>query len=461
MPRLSTPDQTIRSTAPEQLAARSVRASDGVSVRYDAAPRFGLITNWMRRRLVGWLMKLDADQVVLLDGPRRIVCGNCQHAELTAALEVTDSRFYWLLLTGGSLGVAEAYLCGYWQSDNLTTLLRIFARHSDSLIRVDHKSLAWLRRPWQMFTNWLNRNSRSGSRRNIAAHYDLSNEFFSLFLDPTMTYSSGLFPQATSSMEEASLAKYDRICRKLDLSSDDHVLEIGTGWGGFAIYAAQRYGCRVTTTTISREQRLLALERVKAAGLENQITILSSDYRDLSSTYDKLVSIEMIEAVGHAYLPNYFEHCCRLLKPNGVFVLQAITIPDQRYRAYCRGVDFIQRYIFPGGCLPSLNAIQTAVAGKTDFQLIHLEDFAAHYARTLANWSQAFEQREVEIRGLGMDDRFIRAWAYYFAYCRAGFEERQVGVSQLVFARSQARIEPFLEPLVSPAPHFGNAMTGE
>jgi cyclopropane-fatty-acyl-phospholipid synthase len=237
----------------------------------------------------------------------------------------------------------------------------------------------------------------------------------------------------------------------LKLSPADHLLEIGTGWGGFAIYATREYGCRVTTTTISQEQYELAQRRVADAGLENRITILASDYRDLQGSFDKLVSIEMIEAVGHRYLSTYFEHCCRLLKPAGLFVLQAITIPDQRYEAYRRGVDFIQRYIFPGGCLPSLGAIHHAIARSSDFQLVHQEDFAAHYARTLSHWHDEFRLHEADIRELGMDNRFLRAWEYYFSYCQAAFAERQVGVSQLVFARSKARTDLLWEvPPVGP-----------
>jgi cyclopropane-fatty-acyl-phospholipid synthase len=263
-------------------------------------------------------------------------------------------------------------------------------------------------------------------------------------LDSTMTYSSGVFPSPNATLKEASVEKYDRICRKLQLSPQDHVLEIGTGWGGFAEHAARQYGCQVTTTTISHQQHAYAARRFSDASLGERVTLLKDDYRDLSGEYDKLVSIEMIEAVGEKFLPSYFEKCSELLKPDGMMLLQAITIPDHRYDRYRKSVDFIQRYVFPGGFLPSMGAIGNCIGRKTDFRFFHAEDFGSHYARTLADWRVNF-WREIEaVRSLGFDDRFIRTWHYYLCYCEAGFYERQIGVSQLLLTRPACRREPLL-----------------
>jgi cyclopropane-fatty-acyl-phospholipid synthase len=292
--------------------------------------------------------------------------------------------------------------------------------------------------------NWLRRNTRTGSKRNIADHYDLSNDFFAAMLDPTMTYSSGVFLTSTSTLAEASAEKYDRICRKLLLTPNDHVLEIGTGWGGFALHAAKHYGCQVTTTTISQEQHAFAATRIREALLEDRITLLSDDYRDLHGHYDKLVSIEMIEAVGEKFLPEYFSKCSELLKPEGMMLLQAITIPDFRYDRYRKSVDFIQRYVFPGGFLPSIGAIGDGISRSTDFRFFHAEDFGSHYARTLFLWRRNFWENIDKVRSLGFDERFIRTWHYYLCYCEAGFRERQIGVSQLLLAKPACRREPLL-----------------
>jgi cyclopropane-fatty-acyl-phospholipid synthase len=284
-------------------------------------------------------------------------------------------------------------------------------------------------------THRLNRKTRRGSRRNIAAHYDLSNDFYKLFLDETMTYSSGVFNTPDDSMREASIEKYDRLCQKLDLDNTDHVLEIGTGWGGFSIHAAKTYGCRVTTTTISSEQHEFARQRIEQEGLQDRVTLLQKDYRDLTGQYDKLVSIEMIEAVGHEYLPTYFRTCSDRLKPDGLFAFQAITIPDQRYESYRRSVDFIQKYVFPGGFLPSVGALSAAVGKYTDMQWIHFEDFAEHYARTLECWREKLFENIVEVRKLGMKDSFLRLWEFYLCYCEGGFREKQIGVAQILLQK--------------------------
>ncbi len=324
---------------------------------------------------------------------------------------------------------------------NLTTAMRVLAQNDEVLAGVE-TGAARLVRPLRAAVNWLRRNTRAGSKRNISAHYDLSNDFFALMLDPTMTYSSGVFPSPAATLEEASIEKYDRICRKLQLSPQDHVLEIGTGWGGFAEHAVKNYGCRVTTTTISDEQHAYAKQRFQEAGIADRVSLLKDDYRDLRGTYDKLVSIEMIEAVGEKFLPGYFAKCSELLKPHGMMCLQAITIPDHRYDTYRKSVDFIQRYIFPGGFLPSMGAMARCIGRGTDFRFLHVEDFAPHYATTLAHWRRNF-WREIEaVRSLGFDERFIRTWHYYLCYCEAGFRERQIGVAQLVLTKPACRREP-------------------
>lgn len=361
--------------------------------------------------------------------------------ELCAKIRVHDARFYRHVVLGGSLGAAEAYLEGYWDSDDLTTLLRLMARNLEAASELN-SALAWIGSPLRRAISVLNRNTRSGSRRNIAAHYDLGNEFFEQFLDDTMAYSCGIFEHPNSTLRDASVAKFDRICQALRLGPSDHLLEIGTGWGGFAIYAAANYGCRVTTTTISRQQFEYANARVRERDLQNRVELLLKDYRDLKGTYNKLASIEMIEAVGHEFLPTYFAKCSKLLARDGMMALQAITIPDQRYETYRKSVDFIQKHIFPGGCLPSLGAICHSVRDCTDMRISHLQDLAPHYAQTLAAWRGRFQNRLERIRSFGVDEWFLRSWDYYFCYCEAGFQERQTGVSQILLSKPDCRNEP-------------------
>jgi cyclopropane-fatty-acyl-phospholipid synthase len=284
-----------------------------------------------------------------------------------------------------------------------------------------------------------NRNTHDGSRKNISAHYDLGNDFFRLFLDPTMMYSSALFAGQRATLEDASIAKLDEICRQLELEADDHLLEIGTGWGGMAIHAARNYGCRVTTTTISREQFEHATAMVAEAGLQDRVTVLCEDYRHLEGRYDKLVSIEMIEAVGHQFYSNYFSCCSQLLKPGGKMVIQAITMSDQRYLQARDNVDFIKRYIFQGGCLPSIAVISDHLARDTDMQMVHLRDITPDYALTLAHWRERFMERLEDVREMGFDDQFIRMWEFYLAYCEGGFRERIISTVQLAFAKPAYR----------------------
>ncbi len=384
------------------------------------------------------LAQIEFGQLTLVDDEGTTQFGHADTAGLQATLSVHHPRFYRAVAWGGGLGAAESYLRDEWDADDLTTVMRILASNFAALAGVE-KGTARFLRTLRWAVHWLRRNTRAGAKRNISSHYDLSNDFFAVMLDPTMTYSSGVFPSRDASLEEASIEKYDRICRKLQLSPQDHVLEIGTGWGGFAQHAAERYGCRVTTTTISDQQHAYAANRFLKAGLDHQITLLKSDYRDLQGEFDKLVSIEMIEAVGEKYLPGYFAKCSELLKPNGMLALQAITIPDHRYDQYRKSVDFIQQYVFPGGFLPSIAAISNCVRHHTDLRFFHLEDFGEHYAETLKRWRENFWLHRERMAGFGFDNRFLRTWHYYLCYCEAGFRERQIGVCQLLLTKPACR----------------------
>jgi cyclopropane-fatty-acyl-phospholipid synthase len=350
------------------------------------------------------------------------------------------------ILFGGSIGAAEAYMQGLWSADALTMVMRILALNQKAFEDME-KGLARLTTPLYRLYHFIRKNTTAGSRKNIMAHYDLGNDFYTLFLDETMTYSCGIFEKPESTLQQASEAKYDRICRKLQLTPGDRLIEIGTGWGGFAIHAAQNYRVQVTTTTISDEQFRFAAKRIKAAGLEDRITLLKEDYRSLDGKFDKLVSIEMIEAVGHQYLKTFFRICSRLLKDDGLMALQAITIGDQIFDRHKRSVDFIKRYIFPGSCIPSITAIGNAIAEVTDLRLVHLEDITAHYARTLREWRRRFFGNIDKVRALGFSDPFIRMWEYYFCYCEGGFAERYIGDVQMLFAKPLCRRESlFTDP---------------
>lgn len=390
---------------------------------------------WCKRIVLNQLKNLQGGVVEIVDHEGTCVVGDEQHDAIRVSIEVHDFSFYRDIILGGNLGVAEAYLQRKWTCDDLPGLIRIFCRNMSETSAMN-RGVAWFSRMIATISHRFSRNSMTGSKRNIAAHYDLSNEFFQIFLDPTMMYSSAYFTHPEMSLEQASIAKLDRICRKLELKESDHLVEIGTGWGGLAIYAAQNYGCRVTTTTISEQQFALAQERVRAAGLKEQITLLFEDYRNLIGQYDKLVSIEMIEAVGHEYLGAYMTQCHDLLKPGGKLLIQGITIPDQRYEVYRKSVDFIQKYIFPGGHLPSIGAIHEAASRNSHLRLVNIEDFGHSYALTLREWRRRFFDRIDDVRELGFDERFINMWDYYFSYCEGAFLERAVGVSQIVYDRA-------------------------
>jgi cyclopropane-fatty-acyl-phospholipid synthase len=353
-------------------------------------------------------------------------------------VRVLDPALYTALALRGSVGAAEAFMDGAWECDDLVALVRILVLNRDILEGLD-SGLARIAGAVLRVAHGLRRNTLSGSRRNIAAHYDLGNEFFGLFLSPDLMYSSALFETPEDTLERASTTKLERICSQLQLTAADHVLEIGTGWGGFAEHAASRHGCRVTTTTISHEQHRFAVERIARAGLSNRVTVLLKDYRELTGQYDKLVSIEMIEAVGAEYLPTYFEQVRRLLKPEGLALLQAITIEDHGYLKALRAVDFIKAYIFPGSFIPSINAMLAAKTQVSDLALIRLEDFGLSYALTLAAWRKAFLEHRSEARAQGFDEPFLRMWEFYLAYCEGGFRERSIGVAHLLFAGPEYR----------------------
>jgi cyclopropane-fatty-acyl-phospholipid synthase len=358
----------------------------------------------------------------------------CREAPLRARVQVRDTAFYRDVALRGSVGAAESYMEGQWDSDDLVSLVRILVANRELLDGLEGGAArlsGWVLRA----AHALRRNTRAGSRRNIAAHYDLGNEFFALFLSKDLMYSSALWEPGTDTLEHASQRKLARICARLELKASDHVLEIGTGWGGFALYAAAHHGCRVTTTTISLEQQRLALECVRQAGLAERVTVLLEDYRTLSGAYDKLVSIEMVEAIGAAFLPTYFGKVTQLLKAEGLALLQAITIEDHRYSQALHSVDFIKRHVFPGSFIPSIQAMLEAKTRVSDLALVHLEDFGLSYAATLAAWRAAFLARADEVRAQGFDERFLRMWNFYLAYCEGGFRERSIGVAQLLFAR--------------------------
>jgi cyclopropane-fatty-acyl-phospholipid synthase len=395
----------------------------------------------MQRGVLRQLEKLSTGQLVLQHDDETFVFGSDTECEPQATVTVHSAEFFRRVALNGSLGFAESYLLGEWSCDSLTSLIRVICRNlhvSDGADSGFAKLVKSIARRWHQRHS----NSKQNSLRNIHAHYDLGNEFYSQFLDETMTYSCGVFLSEDSSLKEAQVEKVDRICRKLDLGPSDHLVEIGTGWGALAIHAARKYGCRVTTTTISREQFEFAKQRVEEAGLGDRITLLLEDYRDLTGQFDKLASCEMIEAVGYEYFDTFFRKCGELLKPDGQMVLQGITMSEQRYERYLKQVDFIQRYIFPGGCLITASAVVDSVTRTSDMRLVHLEDLAPHYARTLQIWRKQFFGRLYEVRALGFPESFIRLWGYYLCYCEAAFTERLVGTVQMQFAKSRCHNDP-------------------
>ena len=395
-------------------------------------PRPGVLDNFARRVVFQQLERLESGNLQLVEGAQCITFGEAVvRAKLHARIEVMDPSFYSDIAFGGSVGAGEAYMRGSWQCDDLVSLVRILLRNRQVLDNME-TGTAWITRSMQRFLHWINRNTRSGARRNISAHYDLGNDFFALWLDETMMYSSAIFEHEDQSLADAQQHRLDVVCRKLAFGPDDHIIEVGTGWGGFAIHAAQKYGCRVTTTTISKQQYEMARRRVQQAGLQDRIELLLEDYRDLEGSYDKLVSIEMIEAIGSDQYDTYFGQCSRLLKPGGRMLIQAITIHDDQYAYAQKNADFIQRYIFPGSCLPSLGVMTETIARVGDMLVTDVEDIGRDYALTLNHWRRNFFEHIHEVIDMGYPEEFIWMWEFYLCYCEGGFIEGAISDVHLV-----------------------------
>jgi len=391
-----------------------------------------------RKIVFSSLNRLEEGQLTLHDNNQTWHFGTPQKNKTnTAEIKIHNEKFYTAVLFGGGIGLAESYVNGDWTTDNLTQLLRVLLRNQKDLTSID-KGLLKIQSAFRWVKHQLKRNTLTGSRKNIASHYDLSNDFFKVFLDKTLMYSCAVFPSPEATLEEASTHKLDKICQKLSLQPGQKIIEIGTGWGGFALHAAEHYGCDVTTTTISKKQYELAAERIHQKKLDKKITLLQQDYRTLEGTYDKLVSIEMIEAVGHQYYNTFFNTCSRLLKPDGQMLLQAITIEDQSYEKAKDNVDFIKLHIFPGTCIPSVTALLKSITASSDLRLFHLEDIGAHYAKTLASWRENFLSHRNKIYALGFDDHTIRMWDFYFSYCEAGFSEGYISDVQMLCSKPNA-----------------------
>ena len=412
-------------------------ANPGIAARSGTDNRASFLARMCRKALRHRLRGLQHGKLRVRDPLGNWSVG--EDGELDAELDVFDLHFYADAVLEGSLGVAGSWSEGIWNTPDLTTLLRLMVRNMDKIDAMEGGA-ATVMNLVARFRHWGNRNSRNGSARNIHEHYDLGNDLFATFLDDSMTYSSGIYLTEESSLADAQFEKLDRICRKLALKPEHHVVEIGTGWGSFAIHAAKHYGCKVTTTTISEEQLKLAQQRVLDAGLQDLIELKLTDYRDLEGQYDRLVSIEMIEAVGHQYLPVYFEQCAALLKPEGSMVIQAINMPDQRYDQYLKSTDFIQAVVFPGSCCAALTAIMDAMKSHTDLKLVHLEDIGRDYARTLADWRHRFRAAINDVYDLGYSQAFARMWVYYLSYCEAGFAERYTSTTQLMFEKPRCGV---------------------
>lgn len=399
------------------------------------------LSSWQkgaRRAILRGLSRLEYGQLTLVerfsesDPAEQMTFGAGDG--IRAEIVVSNPNFYWRILRGGSIGGAESYIENEWDSSDLTAVIELVAANQSWLDRIEAQT-GLVKRLATKIGHWLNRNTVKQAKQNILAHYDLGNDLYQTFLDKEMLYSSGCYDSPTDTLEQAQINKMERLCQQLQLSSSDHVVEIGTGWGGMAIYMARHYGCKVTTTTISDAQYDYACQRVTEQGLGHLITVLKEDYRRLTGQFDKLVSIEMIEAVGQRYLPSYLRHCQALLKPGGIMALQAITIADQRVDYYAHNVDFIQKYIFPGGFLPSVTYLAQSLTKQTDFVIRQLHDFGLDYAATLKAWRARFEHALPQITALGYPPEFIRLWRFYFCYCEGGFMARSISVVHLTMTR--------------------------
>jgi cyclopropane-fatty-acyl-phospholipid synthase len=388
----------------------------------------------LKKIVFNQLHKITKGSLTLKDASSSYTFGDQKNIKLHAEIIIHNPRFYRFVVFGGSIGCSEAYMSDYWSSPNLTNVIRLFAINPQLTDELESKFNILLK-PFFRVIHRLNKNSQRNSKRNISAHYDLSNNFFKLFLDESMMYSSAIFKTRNQTLKAASLNKLDIICQKLNLKPTDHVVEIGSGWGGFAIFAAENYGCKVTTTTISQQQFSYTRDLINKKKLGKKITLLFEDYRNLKGKYDKLVSIEMIEAVGHHYYHEYFKKINTLLKPDGIALIQAITIRDQRYSQALQNVDFIQKYIFPGSCIPSIEIIQKNLTKETDMIISDLENINHHYAKTLNLWKKAFNKNQNKIIKLGFDERFIRMWNFYFSYCEGGFAERAINDFHILMSK--------------------------
>ncbi len=415
------------------------RLQEGVQL---SSNRIGRLDKIARRIVHTIFSKLAIGKLIIDDEQGQHTFGDMSDdAACIAHIKVHHTSAYKDVMLSGVNGSAEAYMKRYWTTPDLTNVIRIMVLNQAMLKKLDSS--------WSIFYKMaasigdkLKSNSIKGSKRNIAAHYDLSNDFFKLFLDPSMMYSAAIYPHGNATLEEASQNKLKRTCDTLLLNKDDHLIEIGTGWGGLAVYAAKHYGCKVTTTTISQQQYNYAKESIEREGLQDKITLLKQDYRTLDGTYSKLVSIEMIEAVGHEYLSQYFEKCNSLLQDNGLMLIQGITTTDQRFEREKNTTDFIKRYIFPGGNLPSNAVIAKNIETKTDMHMVNLLDITDDYAKTLAEWRHRFMQNLSAVYAQGFDDRFVKMWEFYLCYCEGGFRERVINTSQFVFAKPMARLLP-------------------
>jgi len=427
-----------------------------VTLSPSAAPAAAVAVRMARSLVIGRLEGIEVGELTVVDEWGTRVFGR-PNTGPSATVHIRDPAAWTAIALGGSLGAGESYMDGLWQADDLVATVRMMLRASTRLSSVDGAGFGLVRGTLDSLYHRFRRNTKAGSRRNVAQHYDLGNEFYRLWLDPSMMYSAAIWEHDEMTLEEAQQARLERIGRKLQLSPNDHLLEIGTGWGAMALHAASRFGCRVTTTTISEQQHELAQERVREAGLTDRITVLLEDYRDLKGTYDKLVSIEMIEAVGAEYLETFFTKVGSLLGSEGLGVIQAITIPDDRFAESVGRVDFIKRHIFPGGQLASLDAMSTAWRKQTDLRLLHFEDFGEHYARTLNEWRCRFHAQLPEVEALGYPERFQRMWDFYLASCEGAFLERHCGVAQLLLARPDARRAPIVASLSGPRGMLANS----
>ncbi|MES9881352.1 MAG: cyclopropane-fatty-acyl-phospholipid synthase family protein [Sedimenticola sp.] len=434
-------------------AISSLLRTTEISSSYGDESAFCYIDRICRRIVFRGLHKLQHGQLTISDALGCHTFGLDHHevagsrlslSTIKVKITVDNPKFYRLLLANGSIGFGEGFFMRYWCTDELVLLLRLLSRNLTVLSTVSKGmgGFAWLKGALRKYL--LDKNTKLGSKRNIEKHYDLSNDFFALFLDPTMSYSSARFDREEGGLEQASLAKMDEICRSLELKQGDHLLEIGTGWGGFAIHAARNYGCKVTTTTISTRQYEYAVRKVEESGLRDRITLLLEDYRQIPNqcegkVFDKVVSIEMIEAVGHKNIESYLALCSRLMKSDGLMLIQSITIDDQRHEKALKTVDYIQRYIFPGGSLPCVSSLATMVKNSTEMRMLKVDDLTQDYAVTLAHWRESFDQQHLPIKELGFDQEFIRKWQYYFNYCEAGFREKVIGCKHFLLANPQYR----------------------